>query len=99
MKGRLYLQKEIGGMSFNAKQSFKVKYTTGACLVRKKDKISTGQTDLHFQVHETNKTEPLKINVACGSLNGFFFTSAYATEKYLKPIVCFTIVSKCSLFR
>lgn len=48
-------------MSFNAKQSFKVKYTTGACLVRKKDKISTGQTDLHFQVHETNKTEPLKI--------------------------------------
>ena len=38
-------------MSFNAKQSFRVKYTTGACLVSKKGQMSTGQTALENNIN------------------------------------------------
>ena len=38
-------------MSFNAQQSFRVKYTTGACLVSKKGQMSTGQTALENNIN------------------------------------------------
>ena len=38
-------------MSFNAKQSFRVKYTTGAFLVSKKGQMSTGQTALENNIN------------------------------------------------